>query len=82
MTPLPVLIVLACAAATQSADSASPRTKPYDAVMRAQYAAHGVALPQRPEEARRIYETYLNGIGQKTKSKSDNPSASGGEQPR
>jgi hypothetical protein len=79
---LSFLTALASAAAVQAGDAASPSADPYDAVMNAQYAAYSDPIPQRPEEAQRIYDAYLNAIGQKAKPKSENSSASAEDQPR
>jgi len=82
MTTLSILAALASAAVVQTSDGVSHSTRPYDTVMQAQYAARSAPVAQRPEEARRIYDAYLNSIGQKTKSKSDTPAANAGDQSR
>jgi hypothetical protein len=65
------LHVLASAASAQTGDAGVPPTGPCAAVMQAQYAAQGLPIAQRPEEAQKIYDAYLNSIGQKTKHQAD-----------
>lgn len=45
------------------ADGAMPSLSAYRAVLDAQYAARAEPMPARPEEAQRIYESYLQSIG-------------------
>ena len=61
---LPVLSVISSAWA---ADNAPHAPTVYQSVMRAQYAAHSAPHTMQPEEAQRIYETYLRSIGQPIK---------------
>ena len=66
MHELGILLTLASAAAAQGTDNPPQHESRYEAVIRAQYAAHTPAVPQRPEEAQRIYENYLKSIGRPT----------------
>jgi hypothetical protein len=72
-------LVLILAAAGAHGEQAAPQPSAYQDVMRAQYAAQGAPLPMRPEEARRIYESYLQSLGQQTK---DRPSTDSGDNAR
>lgn len=82
MTTLSILAALAAAAVVQTGDDTPRPVGSYDAVMQAQYAAHSETVAQRPEEAWRIYDAYLDSIGQKIKRKSDTSLANGGDPPR
>ncbi len=44
-----------------------PAPQGYEAVMQAQYAARQPPAPMRPEEAQKIYDTYLQSIGRPLK---------------
>jgi hypothetical protein len=79
MGTFPMLFILASAAVTQAGSADPQHIGSYDAVMHAQYAAHSLPVAQRAEEAKRVYEIYLNSIGEKTKSNSDNPPGSAGD---
>ncbi|HTT96778.1 MAG TPA: hypothetical protein VMF58_01910 [Rhizomicrobium sp.] len=79
MGPLSALLVLACAAATPAGNSAQPPAQSYRAVMRSQYAAQGAPIPQRAEEAKRVYDAYLSSIGEKTKGNSQDSTGSAGD---
>jgi hypothetical protein len=43
----------------------------YRAVLQAQYAARQPSVPARPDEAQKIYDYYLQSLGQPGKSRSD-----------
>jgi hypothetical protein len=79
MGAISTLFAVACAAASQTSSAAPQTNVSYGAVMRAQYAAHSAPIAQRAEEAKRVYDAYLNSIGEKTKSQSENPSGSAGD---
>jgi len=72
MYAFPALYVLASVVAAQTGDTGTPAIGSYEAVMQAQYAARTEPLPQRPQEAQRIYDAYLKAIGQKAE-KSETP---------
>ena len=74
----PMLFLLACAAAIPTGRPASETIGSYGAVMQMQYTARSAPMPQRAEEAKRIYDAYLNSIGESTKNKSDNSSGDAG----
>ena len=78
MGALPTLFALVCAAA-QTGNTGPQTNGSYDAVMRAQYAAHSAPVAQRAEEAKRVYDAYLNSIGEKMKSQSENYSGNAGD---
>ena len=65
-------LVLLAATPAHGEQSAPPPASAYQEVMRAQYAAKGAALPAQPEEARRIYESYLRSLGQSGEQSRDN----------
>jgi hypothetical protein len=79
MGAISTLFAVACAAASQTSGAAPQTNASYDAVMRAQYEAHSVPVAQRAEEAKRVYDAYLNSIGEKTKSQSETSSGGAGE---
>jgi hypothetical protein len=56
-------VLLLGAGPAARADDAAPSMSAYRAVLDAQYAARAEPMPARPEEAQRIYETYLQSIG-------------------
>lgn len=82
MWTFPALVVLANIAAVQTGDVSRQLNGAYGAIMSAQYAARAEPVAQGPEEARRIYDAYLNSIGQKVRSESDNSSGNTGDQSR
>jgi hypothetical protein len=61
------LLVAATIGPAHAADDGQPQPSAYQRVMQAQYAAKAAPLPARPEEAQRIYDTYLRSIGQPAK---------------
>jgi hypothetical protein len=67
-----VAVVPACAFA-QDSSAESPATA-YRNVMAAQYAARQKPPPARPEEMQRVYDRYLQSIGQPIKDHSTEPS--------
>lgn len=76
MAPALFLLAAAAAPATEPAQGA------YRDVMNAQYAAHGPAIAQRPDEAKRIYDAYLNTLGQKAGTGAERPAKPLENQPR
>jgi hypothetical protein len=65
-----MLLVLSASFPVRAADNEAPAPSAYQSVMQAQYAARGVLRPARPEEAQRIYDSYLRTIGQPAKDNS------------
>jgi hypothetical protein len=65
-----ILLVLSASFPARAADSEAPAPSTSQSVMQAQYAAREVPRPARPEEAQRIYDSYLRTIGQPTKDSS------------
>jgi len=82
MCAFPVLCLLASAVVLQAGDAGTHAVGTYEAVMKAQYAARAEPLPQPPEEARRIYDAYLNAIGQRATRRSNFPLGSAEDQSR
>lgn len=74
------LYVLASSATAQHDDVSNADS--YAAMMATQYAAQAPVAAQRPEEAQRIYDAYLQSIGQKSRNSSDNSAGNVGAQPR
>ena len=66
-----VFLILAVVAAAQTASPANDGA--YRHVLDAQYRARTPAVAQQPEEARRLYESYLNAVAEKAKSNADHP---------
>lgn len=64
------------------ADDAVPSISAYRAVLDAQYAARAEPMPVRPEEAQRIYESYLQSIGKPTRKPSIESDANASNPPR
>jgi hypothetical protein len=62
-----LLPLVLTAAAPAHGQQGAPQASAYRQVMQAQYAAEAASLPARPEEARRIYESYLRSLGQAAK---------------
>jgi hypothetical protein len=69
-----MLLMLPVSFPARAADSEAPAPSAYQSVMQAQYAARAVPRPAQPEEAQRIYDSYLRTIGQPVK---DNPTDAG-----
>ena len=59
-----VLLVMSASLSARGAEREAAAPTAYQDVMRAQYAARENPLPVRPEEAQRIYDSYLRSIGQ------------------
>jgi hypothetical protein len=76
------LFALANVVVAQTGDADVQRRESYGAVMSVQYAARAEPVAQRPEEAKRIYDAYLNSIGQKLTSEPDNHPGNAGDQSR
>ncbi len=57
-------LLMMAAAPARGEQTVPPQASAYREVMQAQYAAQGTPLPARPEEAQRIYESYLRSLGQ------------------
>ena len=72
-----LLALLMMAAPPAHAEQTAPASA-YRQVMQAQYAAQGGPLPMRPEEAQRIYESYLRSLGQSRERSPDSSTDSGG----
>lgn len=70
------LYLLASSAMPATGDAQVPAR--YAAVMNAQYTAQAAPVPQRPEEAQKIYDGYLKSIGEKS---SVNTSGDAGTEP-
>ncbi len=73
------LLVVVCAAVAQVSSTAPTAPESYHAVLHAQYSAHSTPAAQRAEEAKRVYDAYLNSIGEKSKIKSEDSSGSAGD---
>jgi len=61
-----------------AAENAPAEPSAYRRVMQAQYAAQSAPLPARPDEAQRIYDSYLRSIGQPAKNNSADSGANAG----
>lgn len=72
-------LVLLAATPAHGEQATPPPSSAYQEVMQAQYAAKGAPLAVRPEEAQRIYDSYLHSLGQPGGEQSrDNSTASTG----
>ncbi len=66
-----IAATLLAACSTPRADVAAPPSSRAKAVLEAQYAAQGKQAPMQSAEADRIYENYLERIGEEPKKKAD-----------
>jgi hypothetical protein len=73
-----LLAVVAGVPARAADDGRQPQPSAYQRVMQTQYAAKAAPLPARPEEAQRIYDTYLRSIGQPAKDPDTNSGSNAG----
>jgi hypothetical protein len=61
-----------------AAENTPAEPSAYQRVMQAQYAAQAAPLPARPDEAQRIYDSYLHSIGQPAKNNSTESGSNAG----
>lgn len=66
-----IAATLLAACSTPRTDVATPPPSRAKAVLDAQYAAEGRQAPMQSAEANRIYENYLEGIGEEPKKKAE-----------
>jgi hypothetical protein len=71
----PLLLVMIATPALCAESGADPAAA-YRAVLQAQYGARQPAPPARPEEAQKIYDAYLQSMGQPGKSHTGTTNAS------
>jgi hypothetical protein len=69
-------------AAAAAQTGATAKHSAYRDVMNIQYAARAPAVAQQPDEAKRIYEAYLNSLGQKANNTAGQASGASENQPR
>jgi hypothetical protein len=68
----PIFLLLASSAMPAwCLESSADPVAAYRAILQAQFAARQPAPTARPEEAQKIYDIYLQSIGQQSKSRAD-----------